>query len=99
MNLLIYNLPFERILPPYLYLLFVPELLLVAFVSICSPDHGIRLVYGTLDKFKNASEKCKENSEIYQVGSASNQPTKNIKPWSACIAEKLEDGSEFGSEK
>jgi nucleolar pre-ribosomal-associated protein 1 len=32
-------------------------LLAIAFVSMSSPDHGIRrLAYGTLDKFKNALE-------------------------------------------
>lgn len=32
-------------------------LLAIAFVSMSSPDHGIRrLAYGTVDKFKNALE-------------------------------------------
>ncbi|KAF1894608.1 hypothetical protein Lal_00031428 [Lupinus albus] len=40
-------------------------LLAIAFVGMSSPDHGIRrLAYGTLDKFKNALEKCQKRKDV-----------------------------------
>ncbi|XP_058732060.1 uncharacterized protein LOC131603666 isoform X2 [Vicia villosa] len=40
-------------------------LLAIAFVSMSSPDHGIRrLAYDTLVKFKNALEKCQKRKDV-----------------------------------
>ncbi|XP_027341039.1 uncharacterized protein LOC113854301 [Abrus precatorius] len=40
-------------------------LLAIAFISMSSPDHGIRrLAYRTLDKFKNALEKCQKRKDV-----------------------------------
>ncbi|RDY02938.1 Nucleolar pre-ribosomal-associated protein 1, partial [Mucuna pruriens] len=58
-------------------------LLAIAFVSLSSPDHGIRrLAYGTLDKFKNALEKCKKRKDVMGLRLILNSVQNSIEvPW------------------
>ncbi|PNY04311.1 hypothetical protein L195_g000729, partial [Trifolium pratense] len=58
-------------------------LLAIAFVSMSSPDHGIRrLAYGTLDKFKNALEKCQKRKDVMGLRLLMNTVQNSIEePW------------------
>ncbi|TKY46883.1 Nucleolar pre-ribosomal-associated protein 1 [Spatholobus suberectus] len=58
-------------------------LLAIAFVSMSSPDHGIRrLAYGTLDKFKNALEKCQKGKDVMGLRLLLNSVQNSIEePW------------------
>ncbi|KAG5017516.1 hypothetical protein JHK85_023652 [Glycine max] len=58
-------------------------LLAIAFVSLSSPDQGIRrLAYGTLDKFKNAVEKCQKRKDVMGLRLLLNSVQNSIEePW------------------
>ncbi|KAJ1441363.1 Nucleolar pre-ribosomal-associated protein 1, N-terminal [Sesbania bispinosa] len=58
-------------------------LLAIAFVSMSSPDHGIRiLAYGALDKFKNALEKCQKRKDVMGLRLLLNSVQNSIEePW------------------
>ncbi|XP_052734716.1 uncharacterized protein LOC108318920 isoform X3 [Vigna angularis] len=58
-------------------------LLAVAFVSMSSLDNGIRrLAYGTLDKFKNALEKCQKRKDVMGLRLLLNSVQNSIdEPW------------------
>ncbi|KAK7305112.1 hypothetical protein VNO77_43012 [Canavalia gladiata] len=58
-------------------------LLAIAFVSLSSPDHGIRrLAYGALDKFKNALEKCQKRKDVMGLRLLLNSVQNSIEePW------------------
>ncbi|XP_057433669.1 uncharacterized protein LOC130726425 isoform X4 [Lotus japonicus] len=58
-------------------------LLAIAFVSMSSPDYGIRrLAYGTLDKLKNVLEKCQKRKDMIGLRLLLNSIQNSIEePW------------------
>ncbi|XP_061372643.1 uncharacterized protein LOC133315092 [Gastrolobium bilobum] len=58
-------------------------LLAIAFVGMSSPDQGIRrLAYGTLDKFKNAVEKCPKKKDVVGLRLLLNSVQNSVEePW------------------